>query len=227
MYCNSNQIYQKLINAGIKTSTGNITIHYLNVSANVNNKDAVGDLLQEWLGEWFKANQINFRLTNNTQIFPDFLLHPTSNQLDLLEVKTFNYDADPAFDVANFESYCKSLETDAYRLDADYLIFGYQLINYQLEVKEVWLKKIWQITGSSSRFPVCCQVKKDVIYNIRPAKWYTKSNRIFNSRNFKSRRDFVNALHQTLLQYPKTKTQSLNWFQTVEDNYLKHTGQLL
>lgn len=227
MYCSASEIYKLLVQDKITQSTGNITFDFLNISININQKSAVGDLFQEWLGEWFKLKKIRFRVKNNTQEFPDFMLHPNSSKLDLLEVKTFNYDASPAFDIANFESYCRCLKTDAYRLDSDYLIFGYQLINSQFCIKEFWLRKIWEITGNSDRFPVNCQVKQNVIYNIRPVKWYKKGNRSFQNRCFQNRRDFVNALHQTLLKYSKTQAQSLNWFKTVESNYLMHTGQLL
>jgi type II restriction enzyme len=228
MYCSANQIYQKLINAGIKTKTGKITIEYLGVKADLDSKDAVGHLLQEWLGEWFKANQIYALPNPHTQKSPDFFLNPNSDKSDLLEVKSFNYDADPAFDVADFESYWESLQTKAYILDTDYLIFGYSLSNYTLQVKDLWLKKIWEITGSSSKYPVKCQYSNSnqTIKKIRPITWHKK----LNSRStppFSSRRDFVYALHQTLLKYKQNNSQIVNWFQTVDNNYSKHTGQPL
>ena len=141
-----------------------------------------------------------------------------------MEVKTFDFRSSANFDVANFEAYCRSIETKAYRLDADYLIFAYDLVNGQFKIRKLWLKKIWEITGNSDKYPVRCQIKKDVIYNIRPITWYSNKARF---KSFNSRLELVNALHKTLIQYPKTKISSNNWLNTVKQNYLFHTGQKL
>ena len=53
------------------------------------------------------------------------------------------------FDIANFESYCKSLSENPERLYADYLIIGYELKKAKLTIKDVWLKKIWEISCQS------------------------------------------------------------------------------
>ena len=63
--------------------------------------------------------------TTKSQKFPDFLLEEYSKTKGLLEVKTFSDS--PAFDVGNFKAYCHGLTTEAYILDADYLIFEYHL----------------------------------------------------------------------------------------------------
>lgn len=63
-----------------------------------------------------------------------------------------------------------------------------------------------------------------IIYNIRPISWESQKAKF---KAFKNRLEFVQALHQTLLQYPKTKAVSHNWLNIVEQNYLSHTGQRL
>jgi len=130
--------------------------------------------------------------------------------VDIKEKSAINRSAN--FDIANFEAYCYSITTKAYRLDADYLVFAYTLIEGNFRIKDVWLKKIWEITGNSERYPVKCQTKKDVIYNIRPISWDSSRAKF---KSFNSRLEFVKALHQTLMQYPKTQTLYKNWLDKV------------
>jgi NgoBV restriction endonuclease len=171
-----------------------------------------------------KSKNIEFRTKENTQEFPDFLLDSQTNTNNLLEIKTFDFNRSANFDMSNFEDYCRSLKTQAYRLDADYLIFAYALKNGQFSIKNLWLKKIWEMAGSSERYPVKCQVKQDVIVNIRPVSWYSENAQF---KPFQTRRDFVSALHKTLLAYAKTKNDSENWFQEVENNFFTYTKQRL
>lgn len=203
---------------------GNIKFDFLSVVVNIQEKSAIGDLFQEWFAQWLKVNNINFRTSTNTQEFPDFFLDATSNQTNLLEVKTFDFSRSANFDVANFEAYCRSLKTKAYRLDADYLIFAYLLTNGQFKIEKLWLKKIWQITGNSEKYPVKCQTKQDAIYNIRPISWYSQRAKF---QAFTTRLEFVEALQESLMQYSKTKIASNDWVEIVSQNYLSHTGQRL
>ncbi|MGL6338975.1 MAG: NgoBV family restriction endonuclease [Waterburya sp.] len=213
-----------LINNSVTESVGNIEFNFLNVSVNIQEKSAIGDLFQEWFAKWLKVQGISYRITSNTQEFPDFLLDSASNHKNLLEVKTFDYSRSANFDVANFEAYCRSIRTKAYRLDADYLIFAYLLVDGQFKIEKLWLKKIWQITGNSDKYPVKCQIKQEVIYNIRPVSWYSQKAKF---QPFNNRLEFVTALHQTLIQYSKTQMASNDWLNTVCQNYLSHTGQRL
>jgi type II restriction enzyme len=219
-----NDIYNLLIQDRITQSQGTISINFLDISVDINAKDAIGHLFQEWLAAWMRAKDIKFRTVKNTQEFPDFLLDEISDQKSLLEVKTFDYNRSANFDVANFEAYCRSLLSYPYRLDADYLIFAYELIDSKFSIKNLWLKKIWEITGASADYPVKCQVKQNIIYNIRPISWYS-SRAKFSPFNNKS--DFVEALHQTLLKYPKTSIDNTEWLDRVKQNYLEHTGESL
>ncbi len=202
MFCTAEQIYEMLIDNRITESVGNIEFNFLNVSVNIQEKSAIGDLFQEWFAKWLVTSGIEYRTPSNTQEFPDFLLDSTSNTKNLLEVKTFDYSRSANFDLANFEAYCHSIKTKAYRLDADYLIFAYLLIDGQFKVEKIWLKKIWQITGNSDKYSIKCQVKKEIIYNIRPISWYSQRAKF---KSFNNRLEFVEALHQTLMQYSKTQ----------------------
>lgn len=224
MFITANEIYQRLIEKKITESLGNIQFNFLDISVRIKEKSAIGDLFQEWLANWMNSEDIEYRTSSNTQEFPDFFLHPQSNKKNLLEIKTFDKNSSANFDVANFEAYCRSLKNHAYRLDADYLIFAYSLIDGNFKINQLWLKKVWEITGDSENYPVKCQVKQDVINNIRPITWYSQKARY---QPFNSKLDFVESLYETLMQYSKTKELSKNWFQEVRDNYFDHTKNKL
>ena len=127
MYGNeATALYEQLKEKGIIGAEGSIRLELLGTDVNINGKSAMGDLLQEWLGEWMTLNGIYHRVDANSQKFPDYYL-TESNELDLLEVKTFDYVKSPNFDVAQFDAYTRDLRTKAYKLDADYIILGYSL----------------------------------------------------------------------------------------------------
>ena len=116
----------------------------------------------------------------------------------MLEIKCFDSSAGANFDLANFDSYCASLAQNPNRLFADYLIFSYELDGHRLKISDIWLKKIWEITCSSDAFPLKIQRKRGIIYNIRPATWYSKNPRF---EPFLDWKQFVKALYETEKKY--------------------------
>ena len=191
------------------------------ISAKYNGKDAIGDLLQDWLGEWLRQKNFYFRTRANTQDFPDFLLEE-DNLSGFLEIKTFNAEASPAFDIANFDSYNKSLLVKPERLDADYIIISYKMIDSVLSVNNLWLKKVWEIAGTSGANPINMQTKNSQPYNLRPIKWY--GLRAVN-KPFADKLSFLNAISETLAKYShSTDSYSHNWLENVKAKYLKNTG---
>ena len=83
--------------------------------------------MQEWLEGWLARNEIDFKTNPNSQMPPDFFLNPDDLTCDLLEVKAFNYDAQPGFDIADFNMYQSEIVERPYMLHGKYLIFGYQM----------------------------------------------------------------------------------------------------
>ena len=222
--CTAAQIYQKLINAEIKKAEGKITIDFMGISTVVKEANAIGDLFQEWLGSWFEKNNVDVNSNIYTQEPPDFYIIPQDRTKGWLEIKTFVDGRSPAFDVANFEAYCDSLRTKAYRLDADYLIFSYSLLDGKLKIKQIWLKKIWEITGTSKKYAVNVQEKRLTIVNIRPVNWMSKKSKY---KPFKKKEDFILAVNKTLKSHKKTEIDSSLWLKEVVDNYFEHTGEKL
>lgn len=216
------QLYEKLVNDyKIIGEKGVINFSLKNLTIAVETKDTIGNLLQEWLKSWMKKENIEFEENQNSQTFPDFHLDTKNKKKGLLEVKTFDWDRGPGFDLANFDSYCNSLLENAYRLDSDYLIFTYQMEGSEITIKNVWLKKIWELSCPSSTYPIKVQEKKQVIYNLRPSIWYSDRTTF---KPFSSKEEFLAALNETRYQYPQTRHANGHWLKNVIKNYEAHTG---
>jgi hypothetical protein len=213
-FITTEELHKKLIDSGIINTEGNIIFDYFNVKVEVHQKSAIGDLFQEWLGKWMMANQIYYRTNPNSQEFPDYYLHKTSNTEDLLEIKVFDADAGVAFDVANFDTYTRSLLTQPHKVNADYLIFSYTLRDGKFSIKQIWKKKIWEITGAMRGRPINLQVKQNVFVNIRPVKWYSDRAEF---KPFNNRDAFLIALNEAIIMNPKeTGWDKHTWLDTVK-----------
>lgn len=225
MKVSAEQLYKKLVtDYKLVGQKGRITFTLKDITVKIETKDTVGNLIQEWLKEWMKSEKIEFEENPNTQTFPDIFLDTKDHKKGLLEIKTFDFDRGPGFDLANFDSYSNSLLTNAYRVDSDYLILAYQMTGSEITIKDVWLKKIWELSGGSSTYPLKVQEKKKVIYNIRPIIWYSERSK-FGA--FKSREEFLSALNETRYQYSKTHHDNSHWLKGVIKNYKAHTGSSL
>lgn len=185
------------------------------LSVELETMDIVGGAIQDWFGEWLKLENIPFSTPINTQTFPDFILGPQ----DYLEVKCFNYDAGPAFDIANYGAYIDSLLINPERLDASYLIFAYSMKNKVVRIEEIWLKNIWEIAGHSATNIIEMQKKRGEPVNIRPKKWY-----ITNNKNFQNKQEFLTALHSSALHFHYPRSHNAQWIVKLKKNYLETMG---
>lgn len=225
MKVSAEQLYEKLVSDyKLIGQKGRITFTLKDITVKIETKDTVGNLIQEWLKEWTKSENVEFEENPNSQTFPDIFLDIKNRKQGLLEVKTFDFDRGPGFDLANFDSYSNSLLTNAYRVDSDYLILAYQMTGSEITIKNVWLKKIWELAGGSSTYPLKVQEKKNVIYNIRPIIWFSERSK-FGA--FKSKEEFLIAFNETRYQYPKTHHDNAHWLNKVVKNYKEHTGSTL
>jgi type II restriction enzyme len=222
MKLSGKELHNKLVNEyKIIGEKGVINFSLKDLTISIETKDTVGNLLQEWLKAWMIKEKIEFEENPNSQVFPDFYLDKSDSKLGLLEVKSFDWDRGPGFDLANFDSYCNSLLTSAYRLNSDYLILAYQMKGSELTIKDVWIKKIWELACPSGTYPLKVQEKKNVIYNIRPSTWYSERTKF---KPFNSLEEFLSALNETRYQYPQTRHTNGHWLQNVLKNYEEHTG---
>lgn len=202
---------------------GSIKISFCGLDVEIESTDTVGNSLQSWLEGYLNQHNIYYRTPDNTQEFPDFYLGE-NNSDNLLEVKAFNFDNGPGFDIANFESYCSSLKTKPYRLNADYLIIGYKMSGSTIKIENIWLKKIWEISSASSSHKLKVQDKRGMIYNIRPCTWYSARTKF---KPFSNKKEFVHAIHQTLSNYEHTSINANDWYSEVKENYASYSGESL
>ncbi len=227
MRLTARQIFDKLLKEDhILDNEGKITFEFGDVNIIVKQKDVVGNIIQEWMQGWFDKNGIEYAPSENTQMPPDFYLNPDDRTKDLLEVKAFNRSASPGFDIADFRAYQREIIAQPYMLHADYLIFGYDMDeNGIVTIKDVWLKKVWEITRRMTNWPLNLQVKKNVVYKIRPGTWYGTGAKDFAI--FRSMEDFLSAVEQTVWQNPDTRAFSANWKRQFLDSYQNFYGTRL
>lgn len=209
------ELFNELCKSGLYNEVGEIKFELAGVSVKISTTDTVGITLQSWLKQYLIEKNYVFEEPVNTQEFPDFYLGLSKPTEKMLEVKSFNYSATPAFDIANFESYCVSIVTKPYRLNADYLIFGYTMnSDGNINIRKIWLHKIWEIAGVSERFAVKTQVKRGMIYNLRPNSEFKRNV----PGPFKDKDQFLYALYITLIDY-KGSEFAENWKDRLKHNY--------
>jgi hypothetical protein len=217
----SEQIYDKLKRTGIIGATGETYFELNNIKTIIRDSSIVGNVIQEWLKTFMDYNGISFRIKENSQEFPDFLLNSERDDIDLLEVKCFQKS--PNFDVANFLAYARSLRKDAYRINSDYLIFEYINLHGGIVIKNIWLKKVWEICGGSDRSELKIQWKQGNPVNIRPTTWYSNKT---SYPPFKTRLDFIKALAKVVNTNATPEVQK-DWLKIVSQQYKTQTGDIL
>jgi type II restriction enzyme len=222
MQCTAQEVFDKLMNDDrILSLEGQIKFFFGDVNIIVKQKDVVGNIIQEWVQGWLDARDIEYAPSQNTQMPPDFFLNPNDRQVSLLEVKAFNIEKVPGFDIADFRMYASEVINKPYMLDVDYLVFGYKMINGVVTVKKLWLKKVWQITCSSKAWPMKLQVKDNVVHKIRPSVFYSARAKY---RPFDCLEDFISALEQSIYQNRDTRELSQQWQNRFLESYQAHCG---
>lgn len=156
---------------------------------NLDRANVIGNIIQEWVYEWLRTNNVEFE-RDEGQLPPDLFLDPEDKTCNLVEIKAFNYQESPAFDIAEPLAYLEEIVKRPYMLYTDYLIFGYKMDEETgiITIENIWLKKIWDICSPSKTkgLPIGGQAVK-----IRPSKWYNKTKRA--TPNFVSLEDYLSA----------------------------------
>lgn len=227
MKLSARQVYDKLVNEDkILELQGQIKFFFGDVDITVKQKDVVGNIIQEWLQGWLDKRGVEYAPSENTQMPPDFFLDPSDRTKDLLEVKAFNRNASPGFDIADFRMYEEEIIEKPYMLDVDYLIFGYDMSdNGVVTIKDVWLKKVWEITRRMEGWAVNLQVKQNVVHKIRPGVWYSTKKKSFPM--FMCLEDFISAIEETVYQNPKTHDSAATWKKKFNESYEQYYGRKL
>ncbi len=216
--CTAQEIFERLNLINWQTEKGHIEMNLAGIKFFIQDKNAIGNLLQEWFSHWMNTEKILFEPGPDNQKFPDFYLNPPSKKEGLLEVKSFNGNTKPAFDVADFPSYIKSLPEHVYVLNKDYLVFAYTLVNGELFIKKIYLKKIWEICGKNPKGVISNQPGTGDygIKKMRPVTWFSAK---FAS-TVRSRRDFLIILRDTLaIRHKQGMIDAEDWFREVNQSY--------
>lgn len=227
MRLTAEQVKDRLINEDkILSVAGQIKFHLGNVDIVVKQKDVVGNIMQEWLEGWLVKNNVDFAVSTNTQMPPDFYLNPDDKTVDLLEVKAFNYDATPGFDIADFKAFEEEIIAKPFMLHVKYLIFGYRMSSSgDVTIKKIWLKSIWEICRPSDKWPLNLQVKKNVVHKIRPAKWYSSARTRFSC--FENLEDFLAAVEEVVYKNQDTRDQANSWKDKMIASYVAQYNEEL
>lgn len=212
-----------------------INIEFDNHKIVLSNYDmTVESILQELFKDWLRHNGIDYALNENHSLLPPYIfLDPQDKKHNLMEVKAFNYAANPGFDIADFRMYEREIKEKPWMLDVDYIIFGYDMSeDGVVTVKNLWLKKVWEIcrpmlSGSGKNkvlWPLNLQIKQNVVHKIRPAKWYGTSK---NFKTFECIEDFLAAMEETVYKNKDTRDDGLGWLDGTLKNYEAFYGKKL
>lgn len=216
------ELVEKLKNEfQIVNATGSIRCNIKDFEITVKQNSVVGNILEEWLANWLDSNNYD-NIHHLKQAPPDFWLNPADTTKELLEVKCFQNS--PGFDIANFQSYAKEIIEKPYRLDSNYLLIKYNMDSNTglITIENIWLKKVWEICTTSGPRSIKVQEKKNIIYNIRPATWYSSH---LEYPVFKSLEHFLSAIEQTLYEYSQTRaTVAEKWSDKVKESYKRYFG---
>lgn len=226
MRLTAQEVYEKLIHEDkICELEGQIRFYLGDVNIIVKQRDVVGNIMQEWLQGWLVKNGIEFAPSENSQMPPDFFLNPDDQTRNLLEVKAFNRNASPGFDIADFRMYQSEIIKKPYMLDVDYLIFGYEMSDEGIvTIKDIWLKKVWEITRRMEDWPINLQIKEGHVHKIRPGVWYNGDLSRTDFAIFECLEDFISAMDQTVYQNEETRKDAQTWLLKFQKNYEERNG---
>lgn len=213
------EVYDLLVHEDrILTAQGQIRFKLGTVEVRVRQKDVVGNILQEWFVGWLRKKGISFALNANTQMPPDLYLNSEDKTSHLLEIKAFNREGSPGFDIANFKSFQREIVEKPYMLMAKYLIFAYRMSEEGIvTITDVWLKSVWELCRSSEKWPLNVQYRNGIVYNIRPGVWYSTKELRFPT--FDCLEDFLAAVEETVYQNPDTREFAPDWRRSMEQSF--------
>lgn len=202
----------------LEGKSGNVNISFANRTHVYTGNDVIGNCLQEWLPNWFTFLGVKIRSGPNSQSFPDFIAEFSGLSYDI-EVKAWNINNSPAFDIANFQSFVETTYDDPGKINAHYFILGYDPyddgFSQGFVVKKVYLKQLWEIMSPSRKYPINLQVKREQPYAIRPYNFHR-----YPERAFKSRSELIEAVAQTIKLFPNPQNSfsARDWYNKLNNN---------
>ena len=145
MNINSLEDLYRLTKEKLEGQHGTISITFANRTHVYSGNDVIGNCLQEWLPDWFQYLGVDIKKGDGSQKFPDFIAKFNGVEY-AVEVKAWNINNQPAFDLANFNSFLDTTYTAPGKLNAYYFILGYRPaedgFSQGFTVERVFLKNI-------------------------------------------------------------------------------------
>lgn len=186
---------------GVKTH-GHIQFLIKGRRYDITSSDVIGGVVQDWIGQFLSSrSELKLHKNDDTQDFPDYFLD--SRKSCAFEVKCYNVDRSPGFDLAHFERYLDAVDGKLRTLfvDADYLVIGYRQSDAGISLEKFMLKKIWQMTGPMKKYPLGLQVKRGLAVNIRPKNF--TSEKVIKTGLFTSSHEFLDALDKAAKKFSR------------------------
>ena len=199
---------------GFEGAEGSIEFNLRDYKIVVEQNNFVGNILEEWLSKWM-TNKGIVHIHNKKQSAPDFWLNPKDLKTEWLEVKSFT--GSPNFDIAAFRSFINLIIDEPWKLFSKYLLIKYKSEGGLITIENFWLKNLWEISCTSSLWPIKVQYKNKAIVNIRPAIWYSERT---DYPPFECLEDFLAALEETIYKYHDTRaTIAERWSERLCKSY--------
>lgn len=189
------ELYHKAVE-NIKGEPGVITITLAGIPKISGSNDIVGNCVQEWIPQWLEDNGLNLKPNDSPGRFPDFTADINGVQYDM-EVKCWNCQNAPAFDLANFDGFYREVYNHPDKLYATYLIFAYTPTKHGFVISDIYLKKLWEITSRARKYPLGLQIKQKRSYAIRPFAFHKKPG-----KSFADIHEFVEAVYKARKMFP-------------------------
>ena len=180
---------------------GQISINFANHNHVYRGNDVIGNCLQEWLPDWFSHLGVDIHEGAGTQVFPDFVATFSGISYDV-EIKAWNINNAPAFDLANFYSFLDTTFQHPGKINAHYFILGYQPDRADdfaqgFTLKKLYLRHLWQITGPARKYRVGLQVKRGIPHALRPCNFHSRPQTCFAEKAA-----FLRAAAQAFAKFP-------------------------
>ena len=214
------EIYRVLREELKRDNKGKIQFTLADVSIVVKQNNVVGNIIEEWIDKWLTEHNFDHSY-NQGQCSPDFWIDLDDKNNEWLEIKSFTGSAN--FDIANYMSYIQEVIDKPWKLNSKYLCIKYTMNKNTgiVTIDNVWLKNVWEISCPSSKWAIKVQDKKNVIYNIRPATWYSTRT---NYKVFDCMEDFLSAMDYVIKTYPATSQLGMSWRLKVIKGYKDFYG---
>src|SRR5699024_7815981 len=207
------EIYDLAIK-NIKNQVGVITITIGGIPKVSSSNDIIGNCIQEWIPQWLEDNGLEMQENPYSQKFPDFIAS-LGGEEHAMEVKCWNGNNSPSFDLANFDGFYRAIYENPMMLNAKYLIFSYEPTKHGFIITDIFLKNIWEITSPSRNYPIGLQVKQGSPYAIRPFPFHKKP-----SNSFSNRMEFMEAIQNTRKLFPLENTLDPDeWMKDIKSQY--------